>query len=93
MPARVQAIPSTTRPGVCFLCARERTCCADVVFRGEKRPCVLCAGCRIAREGHWQPVEAILPGADLPDDESRARRQGRGLRARSPSKHSLPFTF
>lgn len=89
----VQAIPTTVRPGVCCLCLRERTLCADVVFRGKIRVCVVCSACRIASEGQWQPADPVLPDADLPEDESRARRLGKGLRARSPSKHGMPFTF
>lgn len=88
----VQAIPSDVCPGVCCLCRRERTLCADVVFKGKHRPCVVCSACRIASEGEWVPADHVRPEADLLD-EPRARMQGRGLRARSPSKHSLPFTL
>lgn len=89
----IQAIPSTVRPGVCCKCRRERTLCANVVFRGQDRPCVLCSVCRIATEGSWVPVEPMRESAPLPDDLPFVRRLGLGLRARSPSKHSMPFTF
>ncbi len=88
----VQAIPYTLHAGLCCRCQRERTLCADVVFRGKVRACVVCSQCRIASEGSWTPVEAARQEVDLLD-EPRARMLGRGLRARSPSKHSMPFTF
>lgn len=92
MAMRVQAIPSDVRPGVCCMCRRERTLCAMIVFRQQKRPCTVCSGCRLASEGSWAPAESERPGAVL-EDEPRARMLGRGLRARSPLKHSMPFTF
>lgn len=87
----IQSIPSEVYPGVCCLCRRQRTLCALVVLRGNFKPCLVCSQCRIAREGEWAP-QPPRPDADL-KDEPRARMLGRGLRARSPSKHSMPFTF
>lgn len=89
----IQAIPTDVHPGVCCLCRRERTLCADVVFRSKgQQACCVCSACRIAWEGWWTPApEPVRP--ELQEEEPRARRLGRGLRARSPSKHSMPFTF
>lgn len=92
----VQAIPSDVHAGVCCKCQRERTLCADVVFRGQARPCVVCSACRISLEGEWSPVEAMhfdAANEAVAEDLPFVRRLGVGLRARSPSKHSMPFTF
>lgn len=67
--------------------------CADVVFNGQKSPRVVCSMCRIATEGKWRPVDPLRSNVDLPDDLPLVRRLGQGLRARSPAKHSMPFTF
>lgn len=89
----IQAIPSEVHAGVCCLCHRERTLCADVVFRSRgQQACCVCSGCRVVWEGFWTPAHPPRPEADL-QEEPRARMLGRGLRARSPSKHSMPFTF
>lgn len=89
----VQAIPSTVCRGVCRLCQRERTCCAEIVLRGKVWSIVACAACRLNREGYWKPVKPMEELVVLPEDEPEARRLGKGLKARSPSKHSMPFTF
>lgn len=87
-------IPSTVRPGVCCQCGQKRTLCADVVFRGKQRPCVLCSACRVASEGQWTvEPDPVRHDEKVPEGDSRARILGRGLKARSPSKHGLPFTF
>lgn len=94
---RVHRIPSDVYTGKCWMCKRERTCCAVVQVKGRFGKTVLCAGCRIEWEGRWTPEAPLpdvrLPKDEFPEDESRARRLGKGLRARSPSKHGLPFTF
>ncbi len=89
----IQSIPEYVRPGVCRLCKFTRTCCADVVFKASKRAVLVCSQCRIDTEGEWTVGVGLRPEPDLPEDESRARRLGRGLKARSPSKHTMPFTF
>lgn len=86
----IQAIPTEVHPGVCSVCCRERTLCAEVFFRSKVY--VMCSACRITWEGWWTPAHPPKPEADL-QEEPRARMLGRGLRARSPSKHSMPFTF
>lgn len=90
-----KTIPDRVYRGVCWACGRERTCCATVKVRmryPNKVP--MCSACRIAREGQWDVDSALeTAAADLADDEPRTRMLGRGLRARSPSKHNLPFTF
>ncbi len=93
MAYRIQLIPATCRLGVCCLCSRERTLCADVVIHGRSRPCVVCSVCRVQWEGKFTPVEPMRDPPSLPDDLPFVRRLGIGLRARSPSKHSMPFTF
>lgn len=88
----VHPIPSDVHPGVCGKCRRQRTLCADVVLRG--RPCVMCSACRVTCEGKFTVAsEPLVTEFGYQEGDSRARRLGRGLKARSPSKHRMPFTF
>ncbi len=90
----VQAIPSDVFPGVCSQCHRERTLCAAVTFKGNEESSVVCSQCRISWEGFWTvPPDPVRHDAKEPEDDPRVRQLGRGLRARSPSKHSMPFNF
>lgn len=92
MPARIQVIPEQVFPAVCKLCKRERTCCAVVlVKRYFSLPSVWCTHCRIQNEGRW--TVDVAPEKPDVGSEPRVRVLGKGLRARSPSKHGLPFTF
>ena len=99
MPARIQPIPDRVFPATCGLCRRWRTLCAVVYLRGKLdrswytgNRAVVCTACRILHEGRWTVEEA--PETPAPDiREPRVRQLGKGLRARSPSKHGLPFTF
>lgn len=90
-----KTIPDCVYRSVCWACGHERTCCATVKVRKRypnKAP--MCSACRIAMESQWDADVALeTTAANLADDEPRARRLGIGLRARSPSKHNLPFTF
>lgn len=91
----VRPIPDRVYRGVCWACGRERTCCATVKVRMRyPNKVTMCSACRIDRDGQWD-VDAALETApaDLADDEPMARRLGRGIRVRSPSKHNLQFTF
>jgi len=91
VPARIQPIPDRVFPATCGLCRRYRTLCAVVTIKGRFGHAVVCTGCRILHEGRWTVEES----PERPDvgSEPRARQLGKGLRARSPSKHGLPFTF
>ncbi len=90
----IQDIPSDVHPGLCSLCHRHRTLCAAVTFLGQDGERLACSGCRIAFEGKWKVKPCpVRHDAKEPDGDPRVRQLGRGLRARSPSKHSMPFTF
>lgn len=93
MTARVQAIPESVYPGLCQTCQRYRTCCAIVKIRGRNYPkALMCSQCRLANEGHLEVGADDAPPVDL-REEPRVRRMGRGIKARSPAKHRMPFTF
>lgn len=89
MPSRIQAIPEQVFPAVCGLCHRERTCCAVVQIKGRFGHAVVCSACRIQWEGRWTVDVAPEKPVAMAVDEPRVRVLGKGLRARSPSKHGL----